>query len=130
MYIVPGKTWLRHAICNAVESHNRASKRKSADILKVGPYKLDMAAALEHLARTHGIPTTYVDLTHDARAKCVRTANAASLIGPMPCMQKYQEGIKYIITLTDYFSKWAEAAALPKKVESNIAHAQKNQREV
>lgn len=40
-------------------------------------YKLDMAAALEHLARNHGIPTTYVDLTHDARAKRVRTANAA-----------------------------------------------------
>ena len=65
---------------NAVESHNRASKRKSADILKVAlmnTYKLDMAAALEHLARNHGIPTTYVDLTHDARAKRVRTANAA-----------------------------------------------------
>ena len=42
---------------NAVESHNRASKRKSADILKVA--------------------LTYVDLTHDARAKRVRTANAA-----------------------------------------------------
>ena len=40
-------------------------------------YKLDMAAGLEHLARNHGIPTTYVDLTHDARAKHVRTANAA-----------------------------------------------------
>lgn len=36
-----------------------------------------MAAALEHLARNHGIPTTYVDLTHNARAKRVRTANAA-----------------------------------------------------
>ena len=65
---------------NAVESHNCASKRKSADILKVAlmsTYKLDMAPALEHLARNHGIPTTYVDLTHDARAKHVRTANAA-----------------------------------------------------
>ena len=65
---------------NAVESHNCASKRKSADILKVAlmsTYKLDMAPALEHLARNHGIPTTYVDLTHDARAKRVRTANAA-----------------------------------------------------
>ena len=40
-------------------------------------YKLDMAPALEHLARNHGIPTTYVDLTHDARAKRIRIANAA-----------------------------------------------------
>ena len=40
-------------------------------------YKLDMAATLEHFARTHGIPTTHVDLTHDARAKRVHTANAA-----------------------------------------------------
>lgn len=65
---------------NAVESHNRASKRKSADILKVAlmsTYKRDMAAALEHLARTHGIPTSYVDLTPDARAKRTHTANAA-----------------------------------------------------
>ena len=49
---------------NAVESHNRTSKRSSADILKVAlmsTYKLDMAAALEHLAKTHGIPTSYMD---------------------------------------------------------------------
>ena len=64
---------------NAVESHNRGSKRKSADILKVAlmsTYKLDIAAALEHLARNHSIPATYVDLSHDARAKRVCTANA------------------------------------------------------
>jgi len=41
-------------------------------------YKLDMAAALEHLAKTHGIPTSYVELTPDARAKRTHTANAAS----------------------------------------------------
>ena len=40
-------------------------------------YKLDMAAALEHLARTHGIPTLYVDLTLDAREKRAHTANVA-----------------------------------------------------
>ena len=40
-------------------------------------YKLHMAPALEHLARTSGIPTTYVDLTQGARAKRVCTANAA-----------------------------------------------------
>lgn len=65
---------------NAVESHNRTSKRSTADILKVAlmsTYKLDMAAALEHLARTHGIPTSYVDLTPGAREKRVHTANAA-----------------------------------------------------
>lgn len=62
---------------NAVESHSRASKRKSADILKVALMSLDMAATLEHLARTHGIPTSYVDLTPDARAKRTHTANAA-----------------------------------------------------
>ena len=31
-------------------------------------------------------------------------------IGPL---QEIPRGNKYIVTLTDYFSKWAEAAALP-----------------
>ena len=60
---------------NAVESHNRTSKRSSADILKVAlmsTYKLDMAAALEHLAKTHGIPTSYMDLAPGGVASVAR----------------------------------------------------------
>ncbi len=40
------------------------------------------------------------------------------LIGPMP---KTPRGNQYIVTLTDYFSKWAEAAALPDKTAHGIA---------
>ena len=51
-------------ITNAVESHNRCSKGSSPDILKVAlmaTYKIDMAAALEHLAKRRGITTSYED---------------------------------------------------------------------
>ena len=40
------------------------------------------------------------------------------LIGPLP---ETPRGNKYIITLTDYFSKWAEAAPLPNKSADGIA---------
>ena len=40
------------------------------------------------------------------------------LIGPLP---ETPRGHKYIITLTDYFSKWAEAAALPNKTAQGVA---------
>ena len=40
------------------------------------------------------------------------------LIGPMPVTAR---GNKYIITLTDYFSKWAEAAPLLDKTAHGIA---------
>ena len=40
------------------------------------------------------------------------------LIGPMP---KTPRGNQYIITLTDYFSKWAEAAALMDKTAHGVA---------
>lgn len=40
------------------------------------------------------------------------------LIGPLPETPRRN---KYIVTLTDYFSKWAEAAALPNKSAVGIA---------
>jgi len=39
------------------------------------------------------------------------------LIGPLP---ETARGNKYIVTLTDYFSKWAEAAPLPSKHAAGI----------
>ena len=40
------------------------------------------------------------------------------LIGPLP---ETPRGNKYIVTLTDYFSKWAEAAPLPSKHADGVA---------
>jgi hypothetical protein len=40
------------------------------------------------------------------------------LIGPLP---ETARGNRYIITLTDYFSKWAEAAPLPSKHAEGVA---------
>ncbi len=40
------------------------------------------------------------------------------LIGPMPVTPR---GNKYIITLTDYFSKWAEAAPLTDKTAIGVS---------
>ena len=41
------------------------------------------------------------------------------LNGPMNVTPR---GNKYIITLTDYFSKWAEAAPLPDKSALGVAN--------
>lgn len=40
------------------------------------------------------------------------------LIGPLP---ETALGNRYIVTLTDYFSKWAEAAPLPSKHAAGVA---------
>ena len=40
------------------------------------------------------------------------------LIGPLTVIPR---GNKYIITLTDYFSKWAEAMTLPDKSAYGVA---------
>ena len=40
------------------------------------------------------------------------------LIGPMP---ETLRGNKYIVTLTDYFTKWAEAAPLADKTALGVA---------
>lgn len=63
---------------NAVESNNRYSKGSKPDILKVAlmsTYKVDMVAALEHLAASQGIQTAYEDLNLEARAKRSEAAN-------------------------------------------------------
>ena len=40
------------------------------------------------------------------------------LVGPLP---ETKQGNKYIITLSDYFSKWPEAAAIPSKHATGVA---------
>ena len=40
------------------------------------------------------------------------------MIGPLP---ETPRGNKYIVILTDYFSKWAEAAPLPSKHAEGVA---------
>ena len=40
------------------------------------------------------------------------------LVGPLP---ETPRGHKYIMTLTDYYTKWAEAAALKDKSASSVA---------
>ncbi len=65
---------------NAVESHNCVSKGRYPDILGVAmmaTYKVNYAAALEHLARTKGIPTSFDDLTPPAHVKRTKVANTS-----------------------------------------------------
>ena len=65
---------------NAVESYNRISKQQKPDILKVAmmyTYRQDMAAALENLAISKKVSTTYVGMTPKSRQKvAVRQAKA------------------------------------------------------
>ena len=65
---------------NAVESPNRCSKGSSPDILKVAlmsTYKIDMVAALEHLAKSKGIATGYEDMSIASRATRTKVSNKA-----------------------------------------------------
>ena len=65
---------------NAIESHNRCSKGTSPDILKVAmmsTYKVDMAAALEHLAASKGVVTSYENLSPAARVHHSKMSNNA-----------------------------------------------------
>ena len=81
---------------NAVESLHRTAKGKHPDVLKVAlmsVYKTDMASALEHIAATKNIPTSFERLTptvraqraitaHKARAKRMRDINDDNSDGP------------------------------------------------
>ena len=65
---------------NVVKSHNRISKGTPPDVLKVAlmtMYKVDMAAALEHLAQSRDISTSYESLTPEARSSRITAANKA-----------------------------------------------------
>ena len=56
---------------NAVELYNRLCKGPTPDVLSVTmmmTYRLDMAAALQHLAVTSGMSVTYERQTPEARS--------------------------------------------------------------
>ena len=58
-----------YCVQNAVESHSRLSKGATQDVLSVTmmtTYKLDMPAALQHLAVTKGLPVVYEKQTPEA----------------------------------------------------------------
>ena len=62
--------WLPNST-NAVESYNRLCKRPTLDVLSVAmmtTYRLDMAAALQHLAVTSGMSVTYERQTPEERS--------------------------------------------------------------
>lgn len=65
---------------NAVESHNRLSKKRDPDILKVAliaTHRIDMASALEHIAASKGNTSSYVDMSTAAREQQANIANKA-----------------------------------------------------
>lgn len=65
---------------NAVESHNRLSKGSSPDVLRVAlmsTYKVDMSNALEHVARSRGVSTSYEDSSVASKENRRKVANAA-----------------------------------------------------
>ena len=93
---------------NAVESLHRVAKGKYPDVLKVAlmsVYKTDMASALEHLAASKNIPTSFERLTpavraqraistHKARAKRMRENESSD--GPP---DKHSDFRKFIMLL-------------------------------
>ena len=57
---------------NAVESHNRLSKTEYPEILRVAmlsTYKIDMSVALEHMAKSKGMATSYEDTNAEAKKR-------------------------------------------------------------
>ena len=62
---------------NAVEAYNQLSKGPSQDSLEDATYKMDMAAALRHIAHTKGITVSYESLSPTSRKKRTQTANKA-----------------------------------------------------
>jgi hypothetical protein len=57
---------------NAVESHNRLSKVDRPEILRIAmltTYKVDMSVALEHMARSEGMLTSYDDTNEEAKGR-------------------------------------------------------------
>jgi len=52
------------------------------------------------------------------RIVCLILQIGVDLIGPLP---KTGNANRYIVTVTDYYSKWAEAKALPSKHGAGVA---------
>lgn len=67
---------------NAVESHNRLSKGTTPDVLRVAmmsTYKVDMSNALEHVARSEGVSTSYEDMTPSSKENRRKAANTTRM---------------------------------------------------
>ena len=80
-----------------------------------------------HLHYLENHPTKGISIA-SAQYSCYKTSRqirgnvlsqvGMDLIGPLP---KTSRGNQYIVTLTDYFTKWAEAAPLPDKSAVGVA---------
>ena len=49
---------------------------------------------------------------------------ALDIIGPLP---KSRRGNKYVLVISDYFTRWAEAVSLPNHEASTVAQALMNE---
>ena len=82
---------------NAVESHNRLSKKQHPEILKVAmltTYKVDMASTLEHIARLEGVSSSY-GITQGSKRK--RKENFDEDDGPWTSRQAKALQHRYVL---------------------------------
>ena len=87
---------------NAVESHNRLSKKQHPEILKVAmltTYKVDMASTLEHIARLEGVSSSY-GITQGSKRK--RKENFDEDDGPPDKRRHFSTGMYYLLSCNPY----------------------------
>ena len=113
--------FLRHdSVCESSERNRLIPSRFSPGILS--PFKL-VNQYYTHINPSH--IHTFIIITKISNKNLCRTLSTIFychvqiiLLGPLP---ETAQGNKYIVTVTDYFSKWTEAARLPDKTATGVA---------